>query len=252
MVRGKIFFAALVTTGLLLGMNAAARADFYDLPPLPPPEQYGNVLMDRTSTAYGMKAVVFSHWFHRTNYTCRVCHLELEFGFRTGSSEITEKANREGRFCGACHNGKTAFGHTKENCERCHSGGDFYGADKFEGLLSSLPGAEFGNKINWVAALADGLIKPKDSLMDDYQPMEFEKTLKLAAEGWSSIRPAVFSHKAHGRWLDCANCHPDIFNIKKKTTKHFSMARMEKKEFCGACHLTVAFPLDDCKRCHKR
>jgi len=21
-------------------------------------------------------------------------------------------------------------------------------------------------------------------------------------------------------------------------------------KFCGACHLTVAFPLDDCLRCH--
>jgi c(7)-type cytochrome triheme protein len=252
MVIKKIFRAASVTAALLLGLTAAARAGFYNLPPLPPPEQYGNVLMDRTSTGYGMKAVVFSHWVHRIKYTCRVCHLELDFGFQAGSSEISEKASRDGRFCGACHNGKTAFGHTKENCDKCHSGDVSYGADRFKKLLPSLPRAGFGNRINWDEALAAGLIKPKDSLRDDYQQMSFEKNLELAAEGWSSIPPALFSHKAHSQWLDCANCHPDIFNVKKKTTKHFSMARMERKEFCGVCHLTVAFPLDDCKRCHQR
>jgi c(7)-type cytochrome triheme protein len=52
------------------------------------------------------------------------------------------------------------------------------------------------------------------------------------------------------QWLDCNNCHPDNFNIKKKTTKHFSMERILKREFCGVCHLTVAFPMDDCKRCY--
>jgi hypothetical protein len=28
------------------------------------------------------------------------------------------------------------------------------------------------------------------------------------------------------------------------------MARILKREFCGVCHLTVAFPMNDCKRCH--
>jgi hypothetical protein len=37
---------------------------------------------------------------------------------------------------------------------------------------------------------------------------------------------------------------------KKKTTKHFSMDRILKGEFCGVCHLTVVFPMNDCKRCH--
>ncbi|HVR37486.1 MAG TPA: c(7)-type cytochrome triheme domain-containing protein [Thermoanaerobaculia bacterium] len=57
-------------------------------------------------------------------------------------------------------------------------------------------------------------------------------------------------HAEHVRWLDCANCHPAIFNIRKKTTKHFSMRFNLAGEFCGACHLRVAFPLDDCMRCH--
>ena len=46
------------------------------------------------------------------------------------------------------------------------------------------------------------------------------------------------------------NCHPDVFNIKKKTTEHFEMRFILEGRFCGACHLTVAFPLNDCMRCH--
>jgi hypothetical protein len=28
------------------------------------------------------------------------------------------------------------------------------------------------------------------------------------------------------------------------------MNRILQREFCGVCHLTVAFPMNDCKRCH--
>ena len=30
----------------------------------------------------------------------------------------------------------------------------------------------------------------------------------------------------------------------------FSMPLILKGEFCGVCHVTVAFPMNDCKRCH--
>jgi c(7)-type cytochrome triheme protein len=63
------------------------------------------------------------------------------------------------------------------------------------------------------------------------------------------IPPAVFPHKDHTVWLDCDNCHPDLFNIKKKGT-HFSMNELLNGNFCGVCHTKVAFPMDECKRCH--
>ena len=28
------------------------------------------------------------------------------------------------------------------------------------------------------------------------------------------------------------------------------MSAILNGEFCGVCHLTVAFPMDDCQRCH--
>ncbi len=227
-----------------------ADARFFDLPPLPPPEEYGNILLNQNSENNGVRPAVFSHWLHRTKYTCRVCHLELEFELKSNTTYVTEEANRQGRYCGACHNGKIAFGHSKDNCGRCHNGDISAGKEKFDQLIQ-LPRAPFGNRINWARAIEEGTIKPRSSLFEGYDSMPFDKRLVMVVE-WGNIPPAIFPHKAHTPWLDCANCHPDIFNIKKKTTKHFSMEKLMNSEFCGVCHLKVAFPLDDCKRCHQR
>ncbi len=83
---------------------------------------------------------------------------------------------------------------------------------------------------------------------DDFL-MPFAKRLKLEAR-WAMIPAAYFPHAEHQQWLDCANCHPDVFNIKKKTTEHFEMQYILEGKFCGLCHLRVAFPLNECKRCH--
>jgi c(7)-type cytochrome triheme protein len=170
------------------------------------------------------------------------------------TTEISEQANRSGRFCGAngCHDGNTAFGHKNpDDCEKCHNGKRWYGKEKFT-AISGLPRAKYGNGINWVKAVDRGMIKPAHYLsIRPPSQVAILKPLLLETE-WGGIPAAIFSHKAHTQWLDCNNCHPDIFNIKKKTTKHFSMNRILKREFCGVCHLTVAFPMDDCKRCHSR
>jgi c(7)-type cytochrome triheme protein len=219
------------------------------LPATAPPDQYGTVLISRTSAASGQQPVVFSHWLHRTKYTCRVCHFELYFAMQTNATEITEEKNRAGEYCGACHDGKEAFGHTEPNCGRCHAGDVAAGAKDF-GRLSFFPENPFGNGVDWMAALDEGKIKPRQSLLEkDYVQVPYRKSFDLEAE-WARIPPAVFSHASHNRWLDCSICHPDIFNIRKKSTAHFEMKYILEGKFCGACHLTVAFPIDDCKRCH--
>lgn len=237
---------------VFLGMAGAASSLAFNpwtFPRLPPPEEYGSLLIDRTSTANDVLPVGFSHLTHRLRYTCRVCHEELGFAMFVNTTEITEKENLQGQFCGACHNGKTAFGHTAEHCRKCHSGTILLARKEFA-RLDSLPRTPFGNKIDWVAALNAGLIKPKQSLREaPSQPMGFNRKLDLESR-WAGIPPAIFPHAVHNQWLDCANCHPDIFNIKKKTTEHFEMVFILERKFCGVCHLKVAFPLDDCKRCH--
>jgi len=224
-----------------------------DLPRLPAPEEYGDVIIDHFSGEKKVIPVVFSHWMHRVNYTCRVCHVELEIsmkasdtGIQCGGGEMT------GKYCTVCHDGKTAFGpkgKDGDNCDRCHNANASPNRKKFAELKQKLPASKFGDEIDWAKALTNGLIKPKKSLSNNFTPILLDRTLNLEAE-MGGIPPAVFPHKIHTEWLDCAICHPDIFNIKKKTTKHFSMARILNNEFCGVCHLRIAFPMDECKRCH--
>jgi len=247
----RLILLAVLTALILLSDQVFGNMSKFDLWPLPPPEEYGNILIDRTSRKNNVKPVTFSHWIHRTKYTCRVCHFELGFEFNVNATDITEEDNKNGLFCGACHNGTIAFGHSGENCEKCHNGDISFGSEKFPELRSKLPKAEYGNEIDWSQALKKGAIKPKYSIHKDEKPLDFDKLLELRAE-WSGISPAVFPHAAHVQWLDCANCHPDIFNIKKKTTKHFEMKYILDKKFCGVCHLSVALPIDNCKGCHPK
>lgn len=234
---------------LALVAAVSARAQEFRLPTHPPPAQFGNVLISRTTFSGPVRPVLFPHAIHRIRYTCRVCHLELGFALRHNATEISEDANRKGAFCGACHDGRTAFGVSEPNCARCHTGTADADQKMLLDRLQGLPVARFGNGVDWSKALATGAIHPVSSLLPDFQPMELDTTLSLEAD-WSFVPPAIFPHAEHVRWLDCANCHPDLFNVKKKTTRHFSMKLNLAREFCGACHVRVAFPLDDCKRCH--
>ena len=220
-------------------------------PPLPAPNEYGNIIINRTSKDHKIKPVLFPHWSHRIKYACRVCHLELDFSFYLNNTEITEEDNRNGLFCGACHNGKEAFGHTKDNCDKCHIGNIPLDKEKFEKVTADFQKAPFGNKVDWVSAVIFSQIKPKYSLQNEKPElrMNYRERLELKAE-WLSVSPAIFPHDVHTQLLDCANCHPDIFHIKKKTTPHFKMEYILKGRFCGVCHLKVAFPINDCERCH--
>lgn len=244
------FFASVLS--LLIFLPQSALAERWKFPPLPEPSQYGNILLNRTSEKNQAQPVFFSHWSHRLHYTCRVCHLELGFEFKTNETVITEKDNVEGRYCGACHNGKDAFGHTAENCGRCHTGTVALEKERFDQLARRLPMAPYGNEIGWAKALASAKISPRTTIAPqppEQPPLNFKNRLDLGA-GWNYVPPAFFPHDVHIQWLDCANCHPDIFNIKVKTTEHFSMKFILQSQFCGVCHLKVAFPLNDCARCH--
>ena len=139
---------------------------------------------------------------------------------------------------------------TRTSRDAGSSGPEIDRSDAFYRLRDRLPKKRFGNRIDWVAAQQNGAIKPIYSLFRaDEKPMAFDKRLELLAE-WNWVPPAVFDHGAHAPWLDCSNCHPDIFNIQKKTTKHFLMQYILEKKFCGVCHFSVAVPIDDCHACH--
>ncbi len=231
-----------------LGWQQQAGAVAYNLPELPSPDLYGNLLIDRSASKHGVKPVSFSHWTHRTRYTCRVCHTELEFDMAVGVTEIGCDDIKDGRYCGACHNGKLAFG-PQENCAVCHNGDISFRSDDFRSFIQDLPPDEFGNQVDWSDMMRRGQVQPKRFINEEPPDASFDRELKLEA-AWGRIPPAIFSHKEHNQWVDCDTCHPDLFNIKQKTTEHFSMDRILKGEFCGFCHMKVAFPMDACERCH--
>src|SRR5512141_286405 len=91
---------------LALFLSAVAAEASWYFPAPPPPEEFGNLLIDRASTKNKVLPVTFSHWSHRRRYTCQVCHSELEFGFKVNITPVTEAENRAGKYCGACHDGK--------------------------------------------------------------------------------------------------------------------------------------------------
>jgi c(7)-type cytochrome triheme protein len=223
------------------------------LPPLPLPEDYGSVLMDKEASKKNVGPVVFSHLIHRVKYTCRVCHYELEFSMKANDTSIQcDNGKMHGRYCATCHNGKISFApedKDEKNCSSCHGESSSASWKTSRELQEKLPKTGFGDGIDWSKALDEGYIKPKDSLSDSTREMVNIKTITLKAE-MSGISSAVFPHKTHEQWLDCSSCHPELFNIKKKTTRSLRMNNMVKGESCGICHLRVAFPLHDCKRCH--
>ncbi len=70
--------------------------------------------------------VTFSHAKHRAKVDkCTTCHMK-DFKMKRGASgQITLAAKQEGKFCGACHDGKTQMGGVVvfpiDECERCHA-----------------------------------------------------------------------------------------------------------------------------------
>lgn len=82
--------------------------------------EYADVILNHNAEKGGMRPVVFSHWFHRIRFRCKVCHSELGFEMRAGANLVTMNDLYEGRFCGMCHNNQIAWG--LENCGLCHSG----------------------------------------------------------------------------------------------------------------------------------
>jgi c(7)-type cytochrome triheme protein len=70
-------------------------------------------------------SVTFSHDRHRSKLDkCSTCHMR-DFKMKRGASgPITLAAKQEGKYCGACHDGKTKIGGSIvfpiDECDKCH------------------------------------------------------------------------------------------------------------------------------------
>lgn len=234
----------------------------------PLPHDYGKVVLNNFSERASIAPVVFDHWLHRSKFTCRLCHVDLAFGMKTGTTGIRAADNMKGFYCGTCHNGKMVIDkkvvfeacskgrpENAKQCERCHSFGknvkleyDFYA------YTQKFPKERFGNGINWEKAEEDGIIK----LVDYLEGVSIKRTGMVVQKDFSldtkvkGMQNVIFSHRKHTIWNGCEVCHPEIFvGVKKGSTK-YSMPEIFEGKYCGACHTSVAFPLIDCQRCHTK
>ena len=182
--------------------------------------------------AKGLSPVVYPHWFHRLFYECKACHQEI-VQMKRGTNSITQERIDEGKVCGACHNGKTAFS-SKENCKRCHSAGlpeaeklvdikkvDIKAvkeaADRVGSVFNpealpnkTIPLDRFGN-IDWTLMREKKAFSPLKSAVKDAPKDEIRDNTILFEPPMIYIKKFVFDHKTHSSQIKCEVCHPSIF-----------------------------------------
>jgi c(7)-type cytochrome triheme protein len=113
--------------------------------------------------------------------------------------------------------------------------------------LAALPPDTAGNRVRWMQALEQGTIQPRSNIRPDTR-VNLRTTDVLLKN--TSDKPMVrFPHRQHTLWLDCSNCHDQLFAQVAGGTR-IGMFLVLQGEKCGLCHGAVAFPLTECDRCH--
>lgn len=214
------------------------------------PETYGNVVLDRNASNADMRPVVFPHWVHRNKFACKVCHTDLGFSFKAGTAEITMADIFAGKQCGTCHNGDIAF--APFECDKCHS----YGLPQDRNMAERLkdhPKDYFGNKVDWVKALETGASKAAANPDGTDELFEFDMDIIIPTTKFKPSPPDVkYPHNVHTRLLDCTSCHESIFKQQQGGNPEMNMMKIISGQYCGVCHNKVAFPINDCFRCHSQ
>src|SRR5512146_645928 len=99
---------ALLLLVLVCVVSGAAFAQTVVKKKRPLPYEFGRVVINNFSEKAGFAPVVFDHWLHRAKFTCRLCHVDIAFAMKAGTTGITASDNMNGLYCGSCHNGKMA------------------------------------------------------------------------------------------------------------------------------------------------
>jgi c(7)-type cytochrome triheme protein len=232
----------------------------------------GNFIMKSHAVemeAEGVAPALYPHWLHRIWYECKVCHDDV-FKMKRWVNRISQKDIIEGRQCGVCHDGKTAFGADTE-CERCHIGGrpeakrfhDAAGIDhKRIKEVAAQVGAEWNYEslpegtvpvdrfkfIDWLELKRAEVFKPIVSLKKDFKDETRDNRIVFESSG-TFVKDVLFDHKVHSSWVKCSTCHPDLFS-EELGTSDVRMSDINTGGACGLCHGTVSFTLADCTRCH--
>ena len=110
MMRRILRMAAALSALLLVSLLVAGTVQ----------GEVGDIAFTRkTPGADDVPTATFPHFVHRMQFKCHVCHEDI-FVMKAGANTIIMDAFEEGKSCGVCHNGKTAFQATFNTCPRCH------------------------------------------------------------------------------------------------------------------------------------
>jgi len=117
--------------------------------------------------------------------------------------------------------------------------------------LAALTPNPYGNMVDWVVSLRKGQFVPIWSL-DPKAPAPEPIDMDIIIPALGRTANVKFPHKGHTELFDCDACHPSIFVMQAgaNVEKGMSMVNIVRGQYCGVCHGKVAFPLDDCNRCH--
>ena len=260
-VFSSLIFAFVLAT-ILLKANGASAQIYLPQPP-PPASQYGQVILNNHAST-GPGPVVFDHWLHRSKFTCRLCHVDIGFAMQANATGVSATTNAQGFHCGACHNGTTAFDGKptfaacsnrpeSAQCDRCHSlGKKGVRQYEYETYSAKFPKSIYG--IDWEGAEKSHQIQPVDFVdgISVKKPAMKPRGNFGVQPQYSWVHPIQFSHEKHIVWNGCELCHPEIFPAAEKGTAQYSMLANVEGRYCGSCHGKVAFPLNNCQRCHPR
>ncbi len=239
-----------------------------------------------------LESVIFSHQDHvRKGLSCSTCHsglFEMEALNVQKNKDFTMDSLYQGKYCGACHNGKKAFA-SDTQCARCHVGsfakatGKDIPAYKISVVLGAPDkGVAFNHDSHVKKATCrdchSSLFKPEEGAdkirMADHSRKRFCFTChdRQGKKAFSSSdcsrchqksmpapqepikfgegnKAVTFKHESHQFKSGCQACHPKIFAFRKGTAK-IDFDDHLNRQLCFTCHSQKGSAFYDCNRCH--
>lgn len=210
--------------------------------------------------------VVFKHSKHLGMFTCTDCHDALFKTDRT-NPHVSMAQMQQGKSCGGCHDGKSAFS-VAGDCVKCHTVGEIplAGGSVFSHsahLDMSFPCSECHNKIftpgpNRVGHTMLDMDSGKSCGACHNGKTAFsskgdcQKCHKNVADVQFKAFDARFSHNDHLKMFKCDECHSAVF-VGGARSIRYTMQQMEQGKSCGTCHdgksaFSVA---GNCEKCHR-
>lgn len=229
-------------------------------------------IRDVTYKTRNAGTVIFSHSDHidkkEMRKNCRACH-DAIFDLKN-KKQYSMVEMEKGKSCGACHNGKRAFGLT--TCSACHTVKEVIyhvketGRTHFSHTIHlkgaecldchpALYAAKRNNRRIGMSAMEQG--KSCGACHNSKKAFSVKECSKCHPSAELLFKEkttgdVLFSHKFHTGLYSCADCHVSIFKTDRSKVK-VSMQKMEEGKSCGACHdgKTAFSVKDTCEACHK-